>query len=145
MSRKSRITFGPGATSLILIVVILSMSVLGILALMNARHDDRLIRRSVEVVQAGYELNERAERSLANLDVIAVKCAALTDSDAAYELAVRSNLPGGMAMNEREISWEETDGYRTLECAVELSPLGEANRLIWKTHRLTAVTEDVWN
>ena len=145
MSRKSRISFGPGAASLILIVVILSMSVLGILALMNARNDSRLIERSVEVVQAGYVLNEQAERALANLDVIVSKCAKLADSDEAYEISVRSNLPIGMQMNGREIFWEETDGYRSLECAVELSPLGSAERLVWRTHRLTAVTEDIWN
>ncbi len=34
MNRKGRLSFGPGAASLILIVVILSMSVLGMLALM---------------------------------------------------------------------------------------------------------------
>ena len=42
MRRKSNVAFGPGAASLILIVVILSMSVLGMLALMNARNDARL-------------------------------------------------------------------------------------------------------
>ena len=47
MNRKSRVSFGPGAASLILIVVILSMSVLGILALMNARNDIKLCERSV--------------------------------------------------------------------------------------------------
>ena len=145
MSRKNRISFGPGAASLILIVVILSMSVLGILSLMNARNDHRLITRSVEVVQAGMALNNRAESALANLDVIAEKCARMAADDAAYELAVRSNLPAGMLMNGRAISWEESDGYRTLACAVELLPLGESERLRWQTHRLTAVTEDVWN
>lgn len=145
MSRKSRISFGPGAASLILIVVILSMSVLGILALMNARNDHRLITRSVEVIQAGCDLNDKAERTLANLDVIVMKCAEMSDSDEAFALSVRSNLPGGMLMNDREISWVETDGYRTLECAVELQPLDAKERLTWQTHRLTAVTEDVWN
>ena len=55
---KSRISFGPGAASLILIVVILSMSVLGILALMNARSDSRLSARSVQVVQAGFTIGD---------------------------------------------------------------------------------------
>ena len=145
MSRKSRISFGPGAASLILIVVILSMSVLGILSLMNARNDHRLITRSVEVVQAGMVLNNQAELALANLDVIAVKCGQMAEDDAAYELAVRSNLPAGMLMNGRTIFWEESDGYRTLACAVELLPLSGTERLRWQTHRLTAVTEDVWN
>ena len=62
MRRKSRVSFGPGAASLILIVVILSMSVLGMLALMNARNDSKLSSRSIAVVEAGYALNEQAER-----------------------------------------------------------------------------------
>ena len=51
MRRKSNVSFGPGAASLILIVVILSMSVLGMLALMNARNDDRLSSRSIDVIR----------------------------------------------------------------------------------------------
>ena len=62
MRRKSNVSFGPGAASLILIVVILSMGVLGMLALMNARNDARLSQRSMEVVAAGFTLNDRAER-----------------------------------------------------------------------------------
>ena len=50
MRRKMNVSFGPGAASLILIVVILSMGVLGMLALMNARNDARLSERSTAVV-----------------------------------------------------------------------------------------------
>ena len=70
MRRKSNVSFGPGAASLILIVVILSMGVLGMLALMNARNDAQLSRSSIEVVAAGYALNDRAERSVAKLDAV---------------------------------------------------------------------------
>ena len=82
MRRGSRVSFGPGAASLILIVVILSLSVLGILALMNARNDSQLSRRSVEVVAAGYALNDRAEHALASLDAVAANCAAVKTSAA---------------------------------------------------------------
>ena len=147
MKRKSRVTFGPGAASLILIVVILSMSVLGMLALMNARNDAQLSRRSIEVVAAGYELNDRAERSVAELDAVVARCAASTFSDEAYLAAVRGNLPDGMLMGQEDriVSWELSDGLRTLSCAVEVLPQGEKERLRWHEHRLTAVTEDVWN
>ena len=128
MSRKSRISFGPGAASLILIVVILSMSVLGMLALMNARSDIRFTERSMRVIEAGYALNDRAEKSLAALDAAAAVCAETAEGDEAYLEA-----------------WTETDGYRTLDCAVELLPLGETPRLQWNTHRLTAITEETWN
>ena len=147
MRRKSNVSFGPGAASLILIVVILSMSVLGMLALMNARNDAKLSSRSMEVVAAGFELNDRAERGVAQLDAALVKCAASTTSDADYLAAVRGNLPEGMLMGQEQriVRWELSDGLRTLSCAVEVLPLGEKERLRWYEHRLTAVTEDVWN
>ena len=147
MRRKSNVSFGPGAASLILIVVILSMGVLGMLALMNARNDAQLSRRSIEVVAAGYELNDKAERSVAELDEVLARCAVSTFSDEAYLVAVRANLPDGMLMGQEDriVSWELSDGLRTLSCAVEVLPQGEKERLRWRDHRLTAVTEDVWN
>lgn len=145
MRRKSNVSFGPGAASLILIVVILSMSVLGMLALMNARNDARLSSRSTAVVVAGYELNDRAERRLAELDSAVAECAALSDGDDAFLTAVRGRLPEGMLMDGRMVTWSETDGLRTLSCAVEVLPLGDGQRLAWRTHRMTAVTEEIWN
>ena len=51
-------------------------------------------------------------------------------------LRVRYEIPTEVAI---------LDGFRTLDCVVELAPLGTPERLTWRTHRLTAVTEDVWN
>ena len=145
MNRKSRISFGPGAASLILIVVILSMSVLGILALMNARNDIKLSQRSVQVVQAGYELNAQAERQLASLDMIAARFAGIAESDADYETAMRAYLPADMTMEGRTIRWSLSDGLRTLDCDVTLNPLGGESRFTWVRHQLTAITEEAWN
>ena len=141
------VSFGPGAASLILIVVILSMGVLGMLALMNARNDAKLSNRSMEVVAAGFALNDKAERGVAELDAVLARCAASTFSDEAYLTAVRSNLPDGMLMGQEDriVRWELTDGLRTLSCAVEVMPQGDKARLRWREHRLTAVTEDIWN
>ena len=147
MRRRSNVSFGPGAASLILIVVILSMGVLGMLALMNARSDAKLSERSMEVVAAGFELNDRAERGVAELDAVLARCGAATYSDEAFLAAVQGNLPDGMLMDseKRIVSWELSDGLRTLSCAVEVLPQGGTERLRWREHRLTAVTEDVWN
>jgi len=145
MKHKNSLSFGPGAASLILIVVILSMSVLGMLALMNARNDARLSERSTAVVIAGYDLNDKAERRFAALDGVAAQCAAASDADEAYLAAVKGLLPEGMLMDGRIVSWEETDGLRTLNCAVEVMPLGDGERLVWRDHRLTAVTEEIWS
>ena len=145
MKRRNSVSFGPGAASLILIVVILSMSVLGMLALMNARNDSRLSRRSVEVIAAGYALNDRAERRLAELDAVAAACAGSAKDDEAYLEAVAESLPEDMRMEGRLVSWTLEDGLRTLSCGVELLPLGGAERLRWREHRLTSVTEEIWN
>ena len=145
MRRKSNISIGPGAASLILIVVILSMSVLGMLALMNGRNDHKLSSRSIAVVEAGYALNEQAERSLATLDGVLYTCSAIAADDDAYLAAIRGLLPAGMLMDGRVVSWSESDELRTLSCAVEVLPLGESERLRWREHRLTAMTEEVWN
>ena len=145
MRRRSNVAIGPGAASLILIVVILSMGALGMLALMNARNDARLSSRSTSVVVAGYELNDKAERKLAELDSAVAECAALSDGDDAFLTAVRGRLPEGMLMDGRMVTWSETDGLRTLSCAVEVLPLGDGQRLAWRTHRMTAVTEEIWN
>lgn len=138
MNRKSRIAFGPGAASLILIVVVLSMSVLGILALMSARNDARLSRRSVEVTLAVFELMNRAERRYAALDA-----AARENGASAGEMLSRieKNLPEGMSLTDDTVTWDETDGVRTLSCAVR----AEGDRLAWIEHRLAAETEDTWN
>ena len=145
MRRKSNVAFGPGAASLILIVVILSMSVLGMLALMNGRNDHKLSSRSIAVVEAGYALNEQAERSLATLDGVLYTCSAIAADDDAYLAAIRGLLPAGMLMDGRIVRWQENDELRTLSCAVEVLPLGESERLRWREHRLTAMTEEVWN
>ena len=145
MRRKSNVAFGPGAASLILIVVILSMGVLGMLALMNARNDARLSERSTAVVVAGFELNDRAERRLAELDGAAAECVASSQDDDEYLNALRGRLPEGMLMEGRTVSWSESDGLRTLDCAVEVLPRGDGQRLAWRSHRLTAVTEEIWN
>ena len=58
---------------------------------------------------------------------------------------MRGNLPEGMLLEGRSVSWSLTDGLRTLYCAIELSPLGEDERFAWTEHKLMAVTEEVWN
>ena len=139
MNRKSRIAFGPGAASMILIVVVLSMSILGILALLSARSDVRLSHRAVEVTRAVYALQNASERHLAELSGLAADIA--KNPGEGPEGQWEKRLPDGMTMDGDTISWEETDGVRTLFCAVRVEDQGI--RMI--TRRLTASTEETWN
>ena len=134
MRRKSNLSFGPGAASLILIVVILSMGVLGMLALMNGRNDARLSRRSAQVIEAVYRLNEQAEERRAALDALAVEAGG-TD-------ALEAALPEDVTLEDGALCWQETDGSRVLDCALRLLPDGSGARMAWLRHDLTAETEE---
>lgn len=140
--RKSSVSFGPGASSLILIFVVLSMSVLGMLSLMNSRNDIRLSQRGASVVEAVYALNAQAEESRAALDGILLEEAARAGGDAQYLAAVEARLPEGKELNGRAIEWTETDGLRKLDCALEILPLGGEGRARWVRYDLTSLTEE---
>ena len=121
---------GPGAASLMLLVVVLSMSVLGMLALMSARSDENLSLRSAEVARQVAELNVSAERSLA-------KAARAAQSEEDYLARVEAALNEVMTLEGRTVSWEETnDEGRTLACAVELEPLGAFPRFARTVYHL---------
>lgn len=135
---------GPGAASLMLLVVVLSMSVLGILALMGSRSDEGLSLRSIQVAQEVARLNVQAERSLAKLDE-KLKTASETAADeAAYLEAVGAALEEEMSLDGRTIAWQESDeSGRVLICGVELMPLGESPRYRVTAHKLITEAEAI--
>ena len=67
---KRKVALGPGAASLILIVVVLSLCMMAMLTQIGARNDYNLCRRSADMVQRVYELNEQSEQKLAELDAV---------------------------------------------------------------------------
>ncbi len=129
MRKGSSISLGPGAPSLILIFVTLSLSVLGMLSLAGGRNDLRLSRRSAQVIEADYRLFEMAEERRAD---ICERLASGEDPEAC--------LPEGGALEDGVISWQETDGLRTLDCALARDE--ETGRMKWIRHNLTAGTEE---
>ncbi len=135
MNRKSRVAFGPGAASLILIMVVLSMSVLGMLALMNARNESNLSRRAVDVIESVYALENQAQRDLGKLDHVVRTYGSQGNSSVGLELLLR-NLPQGMSYDDGIVSWEETDGVRTLEVEAKIDENGQTHLI---SHILTAV------
>lgn len=137
--KRRNFYIGPGAASLLLVIVTVSMSVLGLLALMSARSDEKLMQRSRDFVTAEYETAARAERRLAALDALLADCAGQAGDDAAYLALVDEGLPEGMALTGRVVSFTEAgETGRSLHCEVTLSPLGETPRLTWTEHRFGA-------
>lgn len=134
MNRKRHIAIGPGAASLILIVVTLAMSVLAALTLISARNEHRLSQRSIEIAQVNYSLYDRSERTLASL-------AALVSDDEDW----KENLPAGVTLTENTFVWRETEGARSLQCAAVMSEMDGKNVLQWQVHRLCGETEELWD
>ena len=83
---------GPGAASLMLLVVVLSMSALGMLAMMSARSDESLSLRSQDVARQVAELNVSAEQSLARLDAVLADAARAAQGEADYLARVEAAL-----------------------------------------------------
>ena len=134
---KRKVALGPGAASLILIVVVLSLCMMAMLTQIGARNDYNLCKRSAEMVQRVYELNAQSEGKLAELDAVLVKAQqdAGTDMDA-YLKKVEELLPEGMTLEEGNITWTEPLDNRNLECIVKLLPPGEKQRSKWISHKL---------
>ena len=133
--KRRGVTIGPGAPSLLLVVVVIAMSVLGLLALMSARSDAQLTRRSLEYTVAEYERAAQAERSLAQMDGVLAACAGEED----YLAAVSRQLPEGMTLDGRVVRWTESgDTGRSLCCAVELQEDGAKTRFRWVEHQFIA-------
>lgn len=141
--KHQKIAVGPGASSLILIAVVLALSVLTVLTMISARSDEAMAVRSAETRQEVYGLFASAERSLAKLDEALVSCLAEQPEDPdAYLAAVKEKLPEGMRMKEDQVSWTEKAGDRSLECAVRIAAPGGGSRMTWTEHRLAA--GDIW-
>ena len=145
MNQKSSISLGPGASSLILIFVVLALAVLSMLSLMTARNDLKFSERSAAVIRSVYELTETAESRKADLDRLLASCAEQAENDVDYLAAVEEALPEDMEIEEGEISWSESDGVRMLDLAVQVLPLSDANRSVWTRHNMMAETGDEWD
>ena len=96
------------------------------------------------MIQAGYQLNSQAEERLAEIDAALAKAAETAQTDEAYLEAVASQLPEAVSLDGREIRWTETDGVRSLDCAVEVQQLGSGKRMVWIRHNLTADIGEEW-
>ncbi len=138
-----KVAVGPGASSLILIAVVLSLSVLTVLTMISARSDEAMALRSAETRQEVFRLFAGGEASLAKLDEVLVSCLGEKPADReAYLAAVKAGLPDGMKMKEDLVSWTEKGDKRSLECEVRILEPGSAQRTVWTKHNLGA--GEIW-
>ena len=142
---KRKIALGPGAASLILIVVVLSLCMLAMLTQIAAKNDYNLCTRSAEMVQKVYELNAQSEQNFARLDSVLVSARKETTDMQAYLDKVKEMLPEGMTLDEDRVTWNEPLDNRNLECIVQLLPIEDTQRAKWISHKLAVEEpEDDW-
>ena len=142
---KRKIALGPGAASLILIVVVLSLCMLAMLTQIAAKNDYNLCTRSAEMVQKVYELNAQSEQNFAKLDSVLVSARKEATDMQAYLDKVKELLPEGMALDEDRVTWTEPLDNRNLECIVQLLPIEDTQRAKWISHKLVVEEpEDDW-
>ena len=140
--KKSFITLGPGASSLILIFVVLSLTALGMLSLMTGRNDFRLAERSASVTQSVYALNVRAEERRAELDALLLSCVNNASSDAEILSALEASLPEDVTLEEDLLLFTVEDDSRVLDCALRVDPDNSTQRTSWVRYNLTSETGD---
>lgn len=145
MNQRSSISLGPGASSLILIFVVLAMAVLSMLSLMTATNNLKFSERSAAVIESVYQLNETAEERRAEVERLLAAAAAEASSEDEYLAVIAEILPEDMELLRDEIRWSESDGTRMLDLALQVLPLDESNRTVWIRHDLMAETGDEWD
>ena len=149
--RRGSVQIGPGASSLILILVMLAMSVLGMLTFISARNDMRLGLRSAQVTEAVYALNEEGEETFARLAETLRKAGEAGDSMdlSALEPQLREAAEGTeLEISGETISWTQEDALRTLHCSARYQAGEDGGALIWTGHELisrSAEMEDEWD
>ena len=139
MKNRARVSFGPGAPSLILIFVVLALSIFGMLSLLNSRNDAKLSERSVEVIKQVYEFNCAAEETRAMIDAVLKQAADNAADDAEYMEQIEAMLPEDLEIDGRDIIWTETDGIRNLHCVIRVLPAGGDEREMWIRHTVVSV------
>lgn len=145
MNQKSSISLGPGASSLILIFVVLAMAVLSMLSLMTARNNLEFSERSAAVIESVYQLNEIAEERRAEVERLLAAAAVEAASEDDYLALIAESLPEDMELFGDEISWSESDGTRMLDLALQVLPTDAESRTVWVRHDLMAETGDEWD
>ena len=144
---KRKVALGPGAASLILIVVVLSLAMLAMLMQISSRNDVSLTSRSAEMIARVYDLNADAERKMADLDEILIGCREEIGEGGmeAYLELIAQKLPAGYDLLDDEVTWMDPLDNRIMTCTVKILPPDEKERTEWIAHKLVVEEpEDDW-
>lgn len=144
MMERKDFHLGPGAASLILVAVVITMAVLGLLSVLNVRSDVNLTRRSTQLITAQYDASAQAEADLARLDAVLVSARAQAQDDGSFLSLLAENLPEDMSVDGDLVSWDITvNDQSSLHCEVRVKNTAAADRLTWHCHAFVSSVGDV--
>lgn len=114
---------GPGASSLLLILLTLALTALGMLALLSARADHALSVRARDLTQAYYGAKALSQERLAELD--ALLAGAEASGAGGYFVKIEQTLPDWAEMGDRTITFSQgAGGERAIRVTIALSDPG---------------------
>lgn len=126
-AREYRI--GPGASSLLLILLVLTLTTLGMLSLMSARADWKLSARARDMTQAYYAADAAVQERLMALDELLADARAGAKAEAEYRAAVAASLPDWASLSGDEIAFsQDAGGSRVIEVRLQIVGLAGGAR-----------------
>lgn len=139
---KTGYRIGPGAASILLVIVVVSMSILGIMALSESKNELRLSEKNAQFVKEKGRMETEAIRTLAHLDEILFTARKHADTYEEYIEYIKGAIPNGVALEEDFLSWTEGSiNNRSLYLKIRILPLESSVRYEWTEHRLMSAQD----
>lgn len=162
MRDKGHMHIGTGASSIMMVFVVLCLTTFGVLSMLTSRADLRLSRKNRDAAEAFYTADADAAACLRDIDVCLTQArAAAKASDAQQEEAYRQQIKQQLSLlSDTKLSVEEDENAlmvgvlipsgdgRTLYIRIRVLPYTEQQRykvLSWKMMSPDIVTEESAN
>ena len=124
---------GPGAASIILVIVVVTMSILGVLALSEAKTEKTLSEKSTQFVKEANLLEYNAQFTVMQLDEIISSARGQSD----FLSYIKETIPENVSMTEDRLSFETSlDGSKFLEITIRILPDTEDERFEYVSRRI---------
>ena len=141
--RGSGHRIGPGASTVLMILLVLCLTMLGVLSLAAARSDSAITQRAVQAETAYYQAQTAAAEALAELDAALVQVREEVGGDLpAWEDAIARMA--GYRAERGDIALEiPVDDHRLLSIVVEPLPPEEGRRYDVVENRIMIIPEEI--
>lgn len=103
MKENHKLNVGTGASSILMIFVVLCLTTFGILSLVSSRADLHLTQANAKSVEEYYYADSKLELELADLDGALLRAGAMTEAYLSQDAYINLDLIG--AQDENEVYW----------------------------------------